>query len=79
MPVYLADLDASVTDGRLNERDMISLLERLLKTVSTPAACRIARELDISWQDLFVGIRASRHSKVQAFATKRLAQIFDAK
>ncbi|HCE43087.1 MAG TPA: hypothetical protein DET40_06040 [Lentisphaeria bacterium] len=75
MPAYLADIQASVTEGRSNERDMISLLEHLLSTVSSPKARRVLKDLRICALTMFSELKVMPSSKLHSFMTKRLKRI----
>jgi len=72
LPAYLRDLQAGVAAGRLGERAMLGLLERLLAVVTSPKACRVLRELSLSRRVLFAELVAAPSSKLHAFIAKRL-------
>lgn len=76
MPAYLADLQDSVVDGRINEREMLNLLERLLMIVTSKKAGRVLKKLSISRRAIFAGIKAEKPSKLRSFLTKRLPRFF---
>ena len=72
MPAYLADLQASVAAGRLDERGMLDLLERLLAVV-TPRKARLAlASLVIPRRSLFSELEVAPPSRLSSFFTKRL-------
>jgi hypothetical protein len=75
MPAYLTDIHASVTDGRIKERDMLSLLEHLLSTVSSQKARRVLNDLGICARTMFSEIKVMPSSKLHSFMTKRLVRI----
>ncbi len=75
MPAYLTDIHASVADGRINERDMLSLLDHLLSTVSSPKAHRVLNDLGICARTMFSELKTKPPSKLHSFMTKRLVRI----
>lgn len=74
MPAYLAEVQATVAAGRLDEHEMLGLLERLLHAVTSPKARRVLSALSIDSRSMFREIPAAAPSKVHAFVTKRLAR-----
>jgi len=72
MPAYLTNVEASVAHGRMEERTLVDLLERLLSVVTDPKARKVLAELKISRQLLFAELQAKQQPKVQAFIAKRL-------
>ncbi|MFZ2653356.1 MAG: hypothetical protein WAX69_00430 [Victivallales bacterium] len=77
MPAYLADVQASVADGRINESDMLNLLEHLLAVVTPQKALKILKGLEICGRAMFSEFKPTS-SKLQAFMTKRLGRIIPA-
>ncbi len=71
LPAYLKDIHKSVQTGRIDERGMLTLLERLLTVVTTSKARQVLHSLDINSRSLFSEI-ASKPSKLHSFITKRL-------
>jgi hypothetical protein len=74
MPAYLADLQASMAAGRLDEREMLDLLERLLAVVTPRKARRVLASLTIPSRLLFSELEAAPPSKLASFLTKRLSK-----
>jgi hypothetical protein len=72
MPAYLADLQASMAAGRLDERGMLDLLERLLAVVTPRKARRVLTDLTIPRRPLFSELEEVPPSKLSSFLTKRL-------
>ena len=72
MPAYLADLEASVAHGRMGERTLIDLLERLLSVVMTAKAKKVLHRLKIDRRRLFSELKAGQRPKVRAFIDQRL-------
>lgn len=72
LPAYLADLGRAAAAGRLEERRLLALLERLLATVTRPPAPRVLAELRIERRPLFAGLDATGLPKLAAFLEKRL-------
>jgi len=77
MPAYLADVQASVSGGRINERDMLNLLEHLLAVVTSKKARRTLKDLETCGRAMFSEIKPAS-SRLQAFMTKRLDRIMPA-
>jgi hypothetical protein len=71
---YLADVQATVAAGRLNERASLGLLERLLKRVTSTTARRVLGALSVGSRLLFREITSEPTSKVQASVTRRLVR-----
>jgi hypothetical protein len=72
MPAYLADLEASARAGRMNERMMIELLEKLLATVTEKRNRKALGDLAIDPFGLFSGLNSDKLPRLQAFLEKRL-------
>jgi hypothetical protein len=72
MPAYLADLQASMAAGRLDERGLLDLLERLLAVVTPRKARRVLAALSIPRRPLFSELEGVPPSKLSSFLTKRL-------
>lgn len=75
MPAYLADIQNSVADGRIKERDMLNLLEHLLDTVSSPKAHRVLNDLEICATTMFSELKTIQSSRLHSFMTKRLVRV----
>jgi len=75
MPGYLGDLLATVTAGRLDQRGMLDLLERLLTVIASRQARRVMEELGICRQSLFAELNPPLPAKLHAFVTQRLPRI----
>lgn len=75
MPAYLADLQASLDTGRITEREMIDLLENLLKIITTPKAVKLLEKLKISSLHIFSELKADPSSKLHSFISRRLPRI----
>ena len=75
MPAYLADMQASMAAGRLDERGMLDLLERLLAVVTSRKARRVLAALAISRRSLFSELDAAPPSRLSSFLTKRLPRV----
>lgn len=75
MPAYLRDIDASVADRRIGEREMLDLLERLLAIITSKKGRRTFKELDICSSAMFSELQPSPSSKLYAFMMKRLPRI----
>lgn len=75
MPAYLEDIHSSVLTGRIDEREMLRLLEHLLKAVTSRKACRKLEELGINGLLMFSELKPKASSKLHAFLTKRLTRI----
>jgi len=78
MPSYLADLLATVQVGRLDEREMLGLLERLLAVVTSRQGQPVLEGLGISRTVLFAELVPPLPAKVQAFMTQRLPRALGA-
>ena len=72
MPAYLADLEASLAQGRMDERTLVGLLERLLLVVMAAKAKKVLRRLEIDRRLLFSELKADPWPRVRAFIDKRL-------
>jgi hypothetical protein len=75
MPAYLVDLQASLDAGRITEREMIDLLENLLKIITTTKAVKLFEKLNISGLKFFSQLKPDLQSKLHSFITKRLPRI----
>lgn len=75
MPAYLLDVHATVTDGRIKERDMLNLLENLLTIVNSQKARRILKVLNLNSRSMFSEIKPAKSSKLLSFMTKRLERV----
>jgi len=72
MPAYLEDLRTATVAGRMVERKLIGLLERLLAVVSTKAAVRVFAELKVDPLAMFGELKPGKLPKVAAFVRERL-------
>lgn len=75
MPAYLADLRNAAAGGRLDERELIGFLERLLAVITTAKARRVLGGLSINTRALFADLDPEGLPKLKAFLRKRLARI----
>jgi hypothetical protein len=75
MPSYLADLQQSVSDGRMEERRLVDALERLLGIVASVNGCATLKRLELDRRGLFSGLNRTGLPKVQAFLEKRLPRV----
>lgn len=76
IPAYLVDLHSTVEHGRLTEKRMLSILERLLAVVTSTSGKTVTDRLGIAPSAMFAELKVSRESKVYAFLTKRLPRMF---
>jgi len=67
-------LEASVAHGRMGERTLVGLLERLLFIVMTVKAKKVLRRLEIDRRLLFSELKADQRPKVRAFINQRLSR-----
>lgn len=72
MPGYLADLQKAAAEGRLEERKLMVLMERLLVVVTAEKARRVFGQLQLLPRGLFAQLHAGKLQKLQAFLGKRL-------
>ncbi len=72
MPGYLADLEASVAKGTLEERELLTTLERLLSVVTAKHAPSVLRAADVDRRALFAELTVQQMPKLRAFVEKRL-------
>ncbi len=72
MPGYLADLEAAVAKGTLEERELLAMLERLLAVVTARHALPVLHDADVDPRALFTELTATRMPKIRAFVEKRL-------
>jgi len=72
MPAYLEDLRLAAAEGRMTERKLIDLLERLLAVVTTRNGRKAFAELRIDAHGLFAGLNPDKLPRLQAFLAKRL-------
>ena len=76
IPGYLADLSKAAAEGRMTERALIILLERLLAIVTDGKGRRILDRLELEPRALFAGLKPGRLQKLRAFLEKRLPQVW---
>lgn len=72
VPAYLADLQKTVIEGRMEERKLLEFLERLLAIVSGRKSTKILTDLQLDARALFADLGDKRLSKLHSFLTKRL-------
>ena len=72
MPAYLLELQAAAAEGRMDERKLIELLERLLSEITTTPATRVLTQLRLDSKPFFEGLGHGKLPKLDAFLTKRL-------
>jgi len=72
MPAYLLELQAAAAEGRMDERRLIELLERLLSEITTTPATRVLTQLRLDSKQFFEGLGHEKLTKLGAFLTKRL-------
>jgi hypothetical protein len=72
LPAYLADLRASAAAGRMTERMLLELLERLLAVVTSNDGRRACAELGIDPRTFFRALDPTGLPKLKAFLEKRL-------
>ena len=76
IPAYLADLQTAAAEGRMEERKLIELLERLLAVVTAKPARSVFDSLRLDAQQLFAALGQANLPKLHAFVTKRLPRAF---
>jgi len=76
LPAYLEDLQRSVVEGRMPERKLIEILERLLAVITDPKARKVLQQLQIEPRALFSGLGQKDLPKLQSFLDQRLPRIF---
>lgn len=77
LPAYLARLCESAGAKRLQERQVIELLERLLAVVVSRPGRKAWAQLGIAPKDLFLGLPHAGLPKVGAFLEQRLSRMGD--
>lgn len=75
MPAFLSDLAASISKGRMSERDLINRLEDLLTVIMTAKARRVLEALRIPPGRIFEELSGASVPKVESFLKKRLPRI----
>jgi hypothetical protein len=75
LPAYLDDLHAAVGARRLEERQLIELLERLLSVVTASKAKAVLKKLSIDVSQLFAGLDGKNAPKLRSFLEKRLPRL----
>lgn len=72
LPAYLEELQTAALEGRMEERQLISFLERLLGVVSAPKAKAVLKQLQVDPHTLFSDLGHEKLLKLQAFIDKHL-------
>jgi hypothetical protein len=72
LPAYLEDLRRAAAEGRMEERKLIDLLERLLAVVRSDQGRKVLGQLQITPNALFAGLKAEKLPKLKTFLEKRL-------
>ena len=72
IPAYLADLQTTVIDDRMEERKFLEFLERLLAIVTEKKSAQVLSDLRFDTGSLFSGLGDKRLSKLSSFLAKRL-------
>ena len=75
MPGYLEDLRASAAAGRLDERKLLELLERLLAVAISPAGRKAWLNLHLDPRAFFAGLEPDGLPKLRAFLDRRLLRV----
>jgi hypothetical protein len=74
MPAYLEDLRAAATAGRMEERRLLGLLERLLAVITTRKATKGFAALQSDPFGMFSELKPGRLPKLAGFLRERLAR-----
>jgi len=74
IPAYLGDLQEAATGGRLEERKLIELMERLLASVTTTKSKKVFKQLELDASQLFAGLGHESLPKLRSFLEKRLTR-----
>ncbi|MBX3751909.1 MAG: hypothetical protein KF897_17660 [Opitutaceae bacterium] len=72
MPAYLEDLCTSATAGRMDERKLLKLLEKLLAIITSPTGRKTWSDLRLDPWALFDGLRPDALPRLQSFLSQRL-------
>ncbi len=72
LPAYLEDLQKAASEGRMEERKLLSFLERLLTIITSKNGPKAFEQLKIDPRTLFAGLKAGKLPKLRAFIKKRL-------
>lgn len=74
MPDYLADLATAAKAGRIKEREVVQMLERLLKTITAKRVQHLLLSLGIQAHDAFSSLKpfSSELPKIHLFLNNRL-------
>jgi hypothetical protein len=75
LPSYLADLRASVAGGRMEERQFLKFLERLLAIVTSEPGRRTFAGIGIDPKILFDGIEPAGLPKLEGFLMRRRPRV----
>lgn len=78
LPAYLEDLQQAAVVGRLAERKLIGLLERLRGVVTAPKARKVFGLLRLDARSLFGELGHKKLTKLQSFMAKRLPGVLPA-
>jgi hypothetical protein len=79
LPAYLADLDRSAIEGRMDERKLIQFLEHLLAVATGPKGRSVLGKLNLDPRNLFTSLSPDHLPKLRSFLEKRLPQMLPAK
>ena len=74
MPAYLADLQATVINGAMPERELVDLLEGLLAVITSRTAGRVLGELQVPRLALFAELQAGPLARVRRLVDNRLSR-----
>ncbi len=72
MPAYLAELEQETVAGRMSERQLVNVYERLLGVATPAAAGRVLASLGLAAGDLFPAESGAAPAKIKTFREKRL-------
>jgi len=75
LPAYLADLQEAASTGRLAERKLIQLLERLVAVVTANKAKAVFEQLSLDASQLFADLGHAKLPKLRSFLEKRLPRV----
>ncbi|MEO6875095.1 MAG: hypothetical protein ABI222_09760 [Opitutaceae bacterium] len=72
LPAYLEELQKAVIEGRMEERELIKFLERLLAVVAADKALKVFKNLQLNARSFFAGLGHEKLPKLKGFIDKRL-------
>lgn len=75
LPAYLVDLQEAASAGRLEERKLIDLLERLVAVVTTRKARAVFKQLSLDASQWFAGLGHAKLPKLRSLLEKRLPRV----